>query len=373
MKREILLLGPLPPPPGGVSIHVSRERNLLEQAGISCSISGLGGWFPGGVDLPGLMNALWGTSVAMCRSLLGGQSAVHLHHSRWFYSLPVLAMIRLRGTPLAVTVHSHSLAEDLGHIPRLIASLMVRLLSGASLLVPVSERVRDSLAEAGVRSKSIEVIPAFLPPSPAEIDPVVLDPKAAELHGELAKSGGKILVTSAYNLGPGYGFDDVYGLELLAEALSEWDTEDRITLVAGVSRNVSGPGQEQSERKLREMLSGSGIRLELLFGEPLLPFLAIADGYVRPSRVDGDSVAVREAMALGIPVAASDATRRPEGVSVFELEASSVRSAVTVLMGEGPQKVETAGGTDEALLGALVELLPGMPITVRDPDQGIPG
>ena len=373
MKRELLLLGPLPPPPGGVSIHVAREKNLLEQAGISYRIRGLGGWFPEGVDLPGFLNALWGTSVAMCLSLLGGQSAVHLHHSRWFYTLPVLAMIRLRGTPMAVTVHSDSLAEDLGHMPRFLASLMVRLLSGASLLVPVSDRVRDSLAEAGVRSKCIEVIPAFLPPSPAEIDPAVLGGDSAELHGELSRDGGKLLVASAYNLGPGYGLEDVYGLELLAEALSDWDPEDRITLVVGVSRNVSGPGQERSERRLKELLSGSEIRLELLFGEPLLPFLSIADGYVRPSRVDGDSVAVREAMALGIPVAASDATRRPEGVAVFSLESSSVRSVLTALMSTGQRRAETVGGTDEALLRALIELLPGRVSTGGDPDQGISG
>ena len=55
---------------------------------------------------------------------------------------------------------------------------------------------------------------------------------------------------------------------------------------------------------------------------------------MRATNTDGDAVAVREALNLGVPVVASDASARPDGVVLFEtrnLEAMSraVREVLT--------------------------------------------
>jgi len=39
--------------------------------------------------------------------------------------------------------------------------------------------------------------------------------------------------------------------------------------------------------------------------------------FVRPTHFDGDATSVREALALGVPVVASDTDFRPEGVMLF--------------------------------------------------------
>jgi glycosyltransferase involved in cell wall biosynthesis len=51
--------------------------------------------------------------------------------------------------------------------------------------------------------------------------------------------------------------------------------------------------------------------------ERYLGFVSRADLFVRPSLVDGDALSVREALALGRPVVASDTDARPEGVILF--------------------------------------------------------
>ena len=42
-----------------------------------------------------------------------------------------------------------------------------------------------------------------------------------------------------------------------------------------------------------------------------------ADIYIRPTRTDGDSVAVREALDAGVKVVASDVCKRPEGCLTY--------------------------------------------------------
>jgi glycosyltransferase involved in cell wall biosynthesis len=45
--------------------------------------------------------------------------------------------------------------------------------------------------------------------------------------------------------------------------------------------------------------------------------MASCDLFVRPTNTDGDSVSIREALHLGLPVVASDAVSRPEVCSIF--------------------------------------------------------
>src|SRR6185503_11969747 len=40
--------------------------------------------------------------------------------------------------------------------------------------------------------------------------------------------------------------------------------------------------------------------------------------FVRPTFRDGDSISVREAVSLGVPVVASNVGSRPDGVALFE-------------------------------------------------------
>jgi glycosyltransferase involved in cell wall biosynthesis len=53
-----------------------------------------------------------------------------------------------------------------------------------------------------------------------------------------------------------------------------------------------------------------------LVGEHGASVIAKSGVYYRPTTVDGDSVALREALVMGVPVVASDATQRPSGVEV---------------------------------------------------------
>jgi len=57
-----------------------------------------------------------------------------------------------------------------------------------------------------------------------------------------------------------------------------------------------------------------------------LYLISRADVFVRPSFADGDSISVREALALKVPVIASDCAQRPAGTVLFET--GNIRSLV---------------------------------------------
>jgi glycosyltransferase involved in cell wall biosynthesis len=83
---------------------------------------------------------------------------------------------------------------------------------------------------------------------------------------------------------------------------------------------VFGPGDADLQVVRALDARGLGDRV-LALGElparTALAVVAASDLFVRPTRADGDSLAVREARALGIRVVASDAAARPPGTALF--------------------------------------------------------
>lgn len=64
-------------------------------------------------------------------------------------------------------------------------------------------------------------------------------------------------------------------------------------------------------------LAGRAICLGEVPHDRCLAFLRAGDVVVRSTSVDGDAITVREALALGVPVVASDTAFRPDGVILF--------------------------------------------------------
>jgi glycogen(starch) synthase len=52
--------------------------------------------------------------------------------------------------------------------------------------------------------------------------------------------------------------------------------------------------------------------------EECLHVISRSAALIRPTYTDGDSISVREALALGVPVIASNAVARPAGTVLFE-------------------------------------------------------
>jgi len=81
-----------------------------------------------------------------------------------------------------------------------------------------------------------------------------------------------------------------------------------------------------------------------------LGVLASADVFVRPTRADGDALSVREALALGCRVVASDAARRPMGTVMFPVGDADALAEILVTTLAAPPPAPSAEDGLESLL-----------------------
>ena len=89
----------------------------------------------------------------------------------------------------------------------------------------------------------------------------------------------------------------------------------------GVYTVTSGTLDEGHRRDIYAQRKALGLESHWLIIEDPLPAAALyarSDLFVRPTITDGDSVSVRECLYFGVPVLASNATKRPEACTLFK-------------------------------------------------------
>jgi glycosyltransferase involved in cell wall biosynthesis len=165
----------------------------------------------------------------------------------------------------------------------------------------VNTEIADAVAELGVEANKVQITPAFLP---IEAPDVSL-PEGIESW--LQQRSPVISATMFFR--PEYGFEVLLsGLSRLKERFPQ------------IGCFVMGSGAEQGNAEA--LVEKSGLKGCIFLGGDLdhelcLALMARSSMFVRPTFQDGDSISVREALALGVPVVASNVGTRPEGVTLF--------------------------------------------------------
>ncbi len=313
------LLGPVPPPFGGVSIHLVRLQALLAGEGHDARIRPYTGLTAKGRLGKGLQAGR--QLLAIHANLLARPADVmHVHYGGLGYFLALAPLMSRSRARRAVSFHSVRILQDLEQADAGRRRRALGLLAGFDLFVVVRGEIGDALRDLGLTGPALTVMPAFLPPAVAEADPSRLPAEDALILAEASKEGRRHICCGAYYLGEGYGHQDIYGVQELVTACDRLDGEPGVPfdLWVLVSNAPDTAARRDIETDLRRVADRwRRFRLHLRFGRPMIPVLARASGFVRPSREDGDSVAVREALAFGLPVLASDVVDRPEGVAVY--------------------------------------------------------
>ena len=217
------------------------------------------------------------------------------------------------GSGATLTLHSGGVPAYLRgsaawkrHIARFASVLYDRV-------VCVSPEVAHSVAELGIEKEKMQIMPAFLP---IEAPNVAMPP---ELEGWIARHSPVLTATLFFR--PEYGFD------LLMSAMVRLrEKYPRIGCL------VMGSGENHSEAEA--LINNSGLAGAVHLAGDLdhdlcLALMARSSVFVRPTFRDGDSISVREALALGVPVVASKVGHRPEGTVLFE--AGNVDELVTTV------------------------------------------
>ncbi|MFT5232183.1 MAG: glycosyltransferase involved in cell wall biosynthesis [Candidatus Krumholzibacteriia bacterium] len=319
MSRRVNVLGPLPPPFGGVSIHIVRFLELLKAEGATAVGYPYTGTTKQG-KIGKICQALSMLGKIYFRLRSGPTDVLHVHYGGLGYFLAIAPILKSSTSRKVVTFHSVRVIQDLEGKPAWIRNLSLDLLSRFDLLIPVRAEIGEELGSLGLGQKATTVMPAFLPPADEERDLQRLPADVVKQLEHGMASGRQQVCCAAYYLGPGYGHDDLYGVEELLASLEHANDLEPWDLWVLVSNRPETSAQHEAAAAVaRAAEKLSNVNLHLLYGQPLIPIMSRCGAFLRPSREDGDSVAIREAMSMGLPVLASDVVQRPEIVETFAL------------------------------------------------------
>lgn len=301
MDSRHFLVATLPPPVGGVTVFVERRLANLRAGGTRVSVRD---WKKMG----------WVRRLAWLMEILGrpGRPVFELHgYETW----PMLALL-VRPWPCRIVYHLHS-ARNLYVLSSWRAGIARAVLLRADQAVLVTKEVESAFVDAGWTLPTSRTIgsPWFEPDLALEATWFLEYPDAVRrfIHSR------RPLMVMQGSEGWHQGVD-LYGFDLAVDLLvNAYRVHPTVGLLVGRPSPGSTAFQEHVKRctaRLEE--AGCLDALCVLDSNRRLgPAILRADLLLRPTADDGDSISIRDALFMGVPVVASDAAPRPSGVTLF--------------------------------------------------------
>ncbi len=301
---HVLLAGFYPPPFAGEPIHVKQLAEFLRQRGLQVDILNLNRHASSSqeyLNAPGR----WGI-LRMLIGLPDRSTILHLHTNghnwkSWLMIVTAALTARFKGTPAILTIHSGLFPGYVAPFGRPRQALARWALHRFTTVVGVNAEIGRAIHGLGVHTGHFTVIPAFLG--------VATGAALAPSDRALIQDRRPLVVVVG-----GGDRDPELGLPVVVETLPHLVRQFPALRAVFVGWQV-GP-------KVRPLIATRGlaehaVSVGEVSHERCLGFLQEADVVVRSTFADGDAITVREALALGVPVVASDTAFRPPGVILF--------------------------------------------------------
>jgi len=338
---QVLQMGPYPPPHGGVQTNLVAIRNFLRARGVPCAVINLTRHRKAQAD-----EVYYPESAgAVIRLLLGlRHEIVHLHFGGNLTGrLLALALVcsLLPRRKVVLTFHSggYPASEEGRRLGRL--SFAGFVLRRMDCVIGVNQQLVDFFQRLGVRPDRVRLI------QPHSLSAARPADKLPDALGEFFRSHSPVLTTVGL-------LEPEYDLPLQIEALGL--VRKRFPK-AGLVIIGSGSLEEELRRRIKDKPYSDSILLggDVPHGETLR---AIAESslFLRTTHYDGDSVSVREALHVGVPVIATDNGMRPEGVHLIPTrDVDALNAAVGERLSNGNGR-HARGEADERNIEAVFEV-----------------
>jgi glycogen(starch) synthase len=337
---RVLLLGAYPPPHGGAQTHIVALREFFTREGIPCEVinltrhrqkSGNGIFYP------------YSALAVLWLLLRRRYDVAHLHvGGRLSLRLLLLCLVCswIPGKKVVLTFHSGGYPSSAAG--RLVAStsfkgMVLRRLHG---LIGVNRELTEFFLRLGVPAEKTRLITPYAPCGEGAVG---LPTQLREFYD----AHRPVIVTVGL-------LEPEYDLSLQIHALGELRQS-----TPGAGLAIIGSGS--LEKKLREEIGLLPYREHILVcgdvrHDVTLRAIAGADVMLRTTRYDGDSIAVREAMHMGVPVIATENGMRPDGVTLIPISDRDALCRAVRRCLDTPRVRQTFPEADSRNLQAVVEL-----------------
>ncbi|MDQ3907216.1 MAG: glycosyltransferase family 4 protein [Acidobacteriota bacterium] len=299
---RVLLLGPYPPPWGGVQTNLVAIRRLLRERGHACHVINLTRhrqrdaddvYFPHSAAQ--VFRLLLRLDYDIAHIHIGGNVSTRLLH----LSLALSSMPRSRSV---LTLHSGGYPYSVHGRNARPASFRGFVFRRFDRIITVNAAQTDMFRRFGVKEERIRLIAPHA---------VTDDWRGAALPDAISRfieSHSPALVTVS-------GLRPEYDLPLQIDALGALrERHPR----AGLLVVGTGEGEEEIRRHAAAKPYAEHVMLcGDVPNEVALRTVAASDVFLRTTHYDGDAISVREALHIGTPVVATDNGMRPAGVHLI--------------------------------------------------------
>lgn len=326
--KKIVLLGPYPPPLGGVAVHVMRVMEKLKRQNnvVRCfDTTARHRW------------RYWLYLIKLIFFLLSKRPDYVIYNTIYLAnSMPEMQMVfsmqKLMKYKIMYVEHDcrHMYQRD-----TMWKKSLSTLLQGHALIM-IGDSTYRSYIENGIKIPCVSFVEsAFLPPDfSREQEIVATYPASMPVFIEQSQP---LIVANAFQLSLLNG-RDLYGLDLCINLMSRLvKTYSNVGLVLAIAQT----GDEAYYKKLCDMIEREQLKDHVYFlqdQKELWPLFKQADLFVRPTLSDSFGISVAEALCLGTPAVASDVCIRPAGTILFRQgDREDFYKKVTAVLQEGAQ------------------------------------
>lgn len=300
-KLKILITGPVPPPAGGISIHIQRLTHLLEDEFDIDLID------ESNEKKAGVYNMRNVNPFAYFKKILAADILFVQSGNKLFKKIHILTG-KLFFKKVIITLHGYGNRRKQPF--RFIDSVFFGM---ANKIILVNAGIFDKVPLP--KNKCI-VKHAFLPPVMKNEPALTI---VISNWVNQAKDKKQFIICANASRLDRHNNQDLYGLDMSIEVASRLVKKGLpVSFVFTVSslencEDVFAKGQEQ--------IAGLGLKDHFLLISEKLSFVRLiekADIVTRPTNADGDALTVRESLYLGKTTIASDIVERPEGTVIFK-------------------------------------------------------
>lgn len=298
-KKNLLLIGPIPEPAGGVSIHIQRlgklisplfEINYIDES-----------HFP----KKGIFN-IRSLNLIKYIKLLASANIVHLHSEIHLRIIHLFFCFILRKKCI-VTIHWYS--DKINPFIKIIHSWLLKTAKKVIVVNPEFIKNFDPTLNLIIKE-------AFIHPDMINEHP--LPDYINKLIEEKKSKNSKILINNAWRLDFNNGVD-LYGVDLCIELTKKLKNKGInvffIFVIPDTTNNVDWLSN------YKKVLIDNSLSDSFMFVFESLSFVRLieeSDIVYRTTNTDGDALTIRESIYLGKPVIASDVTLRPSNTILFK-------------------------------------------------------
>ena len=290
MLNQVDIIGPYPPPIGGISIHLARIEKLLIEFSVPYKIYNHGSYQSGNIVATN-KSLLWYIKYLF----LPKGKVVHFHNFFKFQFYYYFLFGIFFPNRLIITIHGeHILNSNI-----LNQNILLFLLKQTRYLklILVSKSFSEYLN--GINIDNV-FLPAYVPPT--GVKPTALQPVDNKLF--FMFSMWKVDKHTA---------SKIYNIDLAFSLLQEIKSNFQMLFLIGTKADSDLGYLENSIEK--HNLKNN---ITIYFDEQLTDYINNCKFMIRCNHEDGYGVSLQESMDLGVPAIASDVCARPSGTVLFK-------------------------------------------------------